>query len=190
MRVVGVNAVYAFTFVREDAEGLRWASVPVGGSQFRSCDLWSEAAGDVVAGIAGALAREIEPSKIPDVPKDSVAYVDGYGNIKTTTKHAALAISSGTALGVRIGDVEREATASDATMAEHTKITALDNGPDLVKGPVLLLAAAGNAFRAERATATLCRCGGSMTKPFCNSTNSKAGFRAAERAVRLEGGRV
>jgi CDGSH iron-sulfur domain-containing protein 3 len=67
-----------------------------------------------------------------------------------------------------------------------TKITALDNGPYLVKGPVLLLDADGNEFRVERATVALCRCGGSTTKPFCDGTHSKIGFRAAERAVRLE----
>jgi CDGSH-type Zn-finger protein len=75
-------------------------------------------------------------------------------------------------------------------MAEHTKITVLDNGPYLVKGPTLLLDAEGNEFRAERSTIALCRCGRSMTKPFCDGTHSKSGFRAAERAVRLERGRV
>jgi CDGSH-type Zn-finger protein len=62
-------------------------------------------------------------------------------------------------------------------MTEQTKITALDNGPYLVKGPVLLV-------DAERATVALCRCGGSAKKPFCDGTHSKAGFRAAERAAR------
>jgi CDGSH-type Zn-finger protein len=75
-------------------------------------------------------------------------------------------------------------------VAEHTKITVLDNGPYLVKGPVLLLDAEGNEFRAERSTVALCRCGRSMTKPFCDGTYSKAGFRAGERAVLLEEGRV
>ena len=75
-------------------------------------------------------------------------------------------------------------------MAEHTKITALDNGPYLVKGPVLLLDAEGNEFRAERATIALCRCGESANKPFCDGTHSKIGFRAAERAARLEVGRA
>jgi CDGSH-type Zn-finger protein len=69
-------------------------------------------------------------------------------------------------------------------MEGKTKITALDNGPYLVKGPVLLLDADGNEFRAERATVALCRCGASTTKSFCDGTHSKIGFRAAERAVR------
>ncbi len=69
-------------------------------------------------------------------------------------------------------------------MTEQAKITVRDNGPYLVKGPILLLDAEGNEFRYERATVALCRCGGSMTKPFCDGTHSKIGFRAAQRAVR------
>jgi CDGSH-type Zn-finger protein len=75
-------------------------------------------------------------------------------------------------------------------MAEHTKITALDNGPYLVRGPVLLLDAEGNEFRAERATVALCRCGASANKPFCDGTHAKIGFRAQDRAVQLQEGRV
>ena len=73
-------------------------------------------------------------------------------------------------------------------MTEQAKITALDNGPYLVKGPVSLLDAEGNEFRAERATVALCRCGGSTAKPFCDGTHSRIGFRAAQRAVREEVG--
>lgn len=69
-------------------------------------------------------------------------------------------------------------------MTEQVKITALENGPYLVKGPVLLLDAESKEFRVERATVALCRCGRSMTKPFCDGTHSKVGFRAAERAAR------
>ena len=71
-------------------------------------------------------------------------------------------------------------------MTEQTKITALDNGPYLVKGPVIVTDAAGGEFRAERKTVALCRCGGSTKKPFCDGTHSKVGFRAAERAIREE----
>ena len=61
-------------------------------------------------------------------------------------------------------------------MDEEVKITALDNGPYLVKGSVLILDADGNQFPVERATVALCRCGGSTTKPFCDGTHSKIGF--------------
>jgi len=69
-------------------------------------------------------------------------------------------------------------------MAEETKITALDNGPYLVRGPVIITDAEGNQFYTDRETIALCRCGGSQTKPFCDGTHSKVGFEAANRAVR------
>jgi CDGSH-type Zn-finger protein len=68
-------------------------------------------------------------------------------------------------------------------MAEETKITALDNGPYLVRGPVIITDAEGNQFYTDRETIALCRCGGSQTKPFCDGTHSKVGFEAANRAV-------
>ena len=75
-------------------------------------------------------------------------------------------------------------------MAEQTKITALDNGPYLMRGPVVVVDAEGNEFPSRRETVPLCRCGGSTTKPFCDGTHSKIGFRASQRAVRDEKGRA
>jgi len=69
---------------------------------------------------------------------------------------------------------------------EGVTITPLENGPYLVKGPVVVRDADGVEYRAERATIALCRCGGSTTKPFCDGTHSKIGFAAAERAVRQD----
>ena len=69
-------------------------------------------------------------------------------------------------------------------MAEQAKITALNDGPYLVKGPIVLLDAEGNSFAVERTTVALCRCGASTKKPFCDGTHSKIGFRAAQRADR------
>jgi CDGSH-type Zn-finger protein len=73
-------------------------------------------------------------------------------------------------------------------VADETKITALDHGPYLVKGPMKILDAEGNEFRVERTTVALCRCGGSTTKPFCDGTHSTTGFEAAQRALRGNGG--
>ena len=71
---------------------------------------------------------------------------------------------------------------SDASVT----ITPLENGPYLVRGPVVVRDADGNEYRLERETIALCRCGGSTNKPFCDGTHSKIGFAAAERAVREE----
>ncbi|MDQ3892307.1 MAG: CDGSH iron-sulfur domain-containing protein [Actinomycetota bacterium] len=55
-----------------------------------------------------------------------------------------------------------------------------------MKDPMVVVDPQGNRFPAERETIALCRRGGSTSKPFCDGTHSKVGFRAAERAVREE----
>ena len=73
-------------------------------------------------------------------------------------------------------------------MAE-VKITVRPNGPYRVEGPVKLVDADGNEWDLSTKPAfSLCRCGGSVNKPFCDGTHSKIGFQAAEAAVRREEG--
>jgi CDGSH-type Zn-finger protein len=64
------------------------------------------------------------------------------------------------------------------------------NGSYLVEGPARLIDADGNEYDlSSRKRVSLCRCGASVNKPFCDGTHSKIGFAAAERAVReAEGG--
>ncbi len=74
-------------------------------------------------------------------------------------------------------------------MAE-VKITARKNGPYRVEAPegsIELTDADGNKYDLAGKTAfSLCRCGASINKPFCDGTHSKVGFQAAEAAVRAE----
>jgi len=123
VRVVGVNAGHAFSFVRDVAEELRWAAVPAAGSQFRSRDLFPQAAGAIALGQPGALAEELDREQIPGVPPKLITYVDGYGNLKTTITEAATDVPSGSRVRVRIGGREQEATASDGSFAvEHGRM--------------------------------------------------------------------
>ena len=112
VRVVGVNAGHAFSFVRDAAEELRWAPVSAGGSQFRSRDLFPEAAAEIALGRPGALGEEMDPAAIPGVPENRLAYVDGYGNLKTTIEGGTLGVEPGAAVRVRVGNEELTATAS------------------------------------------------------------------------------
>lgn len=64
-------------------------------------------------------------------------------------------------------------------------ILARNNGPLVVEGPFRLIDADGNEYPVpEGRKVSLCRCGGSTRKPFCDGTHSRIGFEAAERAVR------
>lgn len=74
------------------------------------------------------------------------------------------------------------------------KITVRRNGPyrvEAAEGSVELVDADGNQYDLTGKPAfSLCRCGGSVNKPFCDGTHSKVGFQAAELAVKKvdEGG--
>jgi CDGSH-type Zn-finger protein len=77
-----------------------------------------------------------------------------------------------------------------ARVEPQVTITIRNNGPYRVEGPIRLLDADGNAYDVPAGKGvSLCRCGASVKKPFCDGTHSKMGFDAAERAVReAEGG--
>lgn len=120
VRVIGVNAGEAFSFVREAAEELRWASVAAEGSQFRSRDLFPQAAAAIALGQPDAIGEEIDRQQIPNVPPRRIAYIDGYGNLKTTIKAGEIKTSSGSTVRFRIGETVQEAVMSDGSFAvEH-----------------------------------------------------------------------
>lgn len=69
-------------------------------------------------------------------------------------------------------------------MADFT-IRALPNGPYRVTGPATVIDPQGNEIPIEEGRGvSLCRCGASVNKPFCDGTHSRLGFQAAEAAVR------
>lgn len=64
------------------------------------------------------------------------------------------------------------------------EITIRNNGPYRVAGPIKLVDADGNDVDISgRESISLCRCGGSTRKPFCDGTHSKIGFQGASAAV-------
>ena len=62
--------------------------------------------------------------------------------------------------------------------ADGVTITAYEDGPLLVRGPVTFLTQDGQVIDPGRATVALCRCGKSASKPFCDGTHKLSGFRA------------
>ena len=69
-------------------------------------------------------------------------------------------------------------------MADEVVIRVSNNGPYRVEGPVKIVDADGTEFDiSQKKRISLCRCGGSTTKPFCDGTHSKIGFQAANAAV-------
>ena len=58
-----------------------------------------------------------------------------------------------------------------------TKITVLNNGPIRIEGEFEILDPSGAAFGlAGRTVISLCRCGQSANKPFCDGAHARTGF--------------
>ncbi|MCL5288298.1 MAG: CDGSH iron-sulfur domain-containing protein [Acidobacteria bacterium] len=67
-----------------------------------------------------------------------------------------------------------------------TKITVNNNGPLRVEGDFQICDPQGHAFGlAGRTTVSLCRCGHSANKPFCDGAHKAAGFQDQQVAREL-----
>jgi CDGSH-type Zn-finger protein len=69
---------------------------------------------------------------------------------------------------------------SDAAVAA-VKITVRPNGPLRVEGPFVLSDADGNVWElpADKPFFSLCRCGASEKRPFCDGSHKRIGFECA-----------
>lgn len=71
-------------------------------------------------------------------------------------------------------------------MSEKVQIVCNNNGPLRVIGDFEIKDAAGNAFGlAGRTVISLCRCGHSENKPFCDGSHARVGFQSTVEAREL-----
>jgi S-adenosylmethionine hydrolase len=112
VRVVGVNAGYSFSFLKSVAP-IYVVNVASAGSQFRSRDIFPQSVVAVAQGRQDALLEKIDAAMIPEVPERCVAYIDGFGNIKTTFDH----VPSGQKLKVRLARKTLEVIVSDGSFS-------------------------------------------------------------------------
>ncbi|MBD1805185.1 SAM-dependent chlorinase/fluorinase [Microcoleus sp. FACHB-SPT15] len=115
VKVVGVNAGYTLSFIKNQVKALHIVNVSRGGSQFRSRDVFPGAAAAIAKDDFSLLGTALKPEQIPDPPTDRVAWIDGYGNIKTTIPASSIDLEPQTKVVIRIGDVVSDAVYSDGT---------------------------------------------------------------------------
>ena len=66
------------------------------------------------------------------------------------------------------------------------KVTVTNHGPLRLEGEFTICDAAGNAFGlAGRTVISLCRCGRSENKPFCDGSHKRVGFQSEVTAREL-----
>lgn len=115
VKVVGVNAGYTLSFIKNHAKVLRTVNVSRGGSQFRSRDVFPPAAAAIALENFGVLGDQLNLAQIPDPPGDRVAWIDGYGNLKTTIPAHTMNLVPERKIVVRVGDVVSDAVYSDGS---------------------------------------------------------------------------
>ena len=115
IKVVGVLAGYTLSFIKDHAQVLQTVKVSRGGSQFRSRDVFPNAAAAIAKEDFSLLGEDLKPSQIPDAPTDRVAWIDGYGNIKTTIPAHTVDLKPEAKVIIRVGDVVSDAVYSDGS---------------------------------------------------------------------------
>ncbi len=103
LEVFAVNSGYTFSFVKPMIERFMAVKVDNRGSQFRSRDRYPGPFTSIMNGDYSVLGNELDAGRIPEPPRDRIAYVDGYGNIKLTTRASDLGLKQGEKIEVEVG---------------------------------------------------------------------------------------
>lgn len=78
---------------------------------------------------------------------------------------------------------EESVVADNEVQSTEVKITVRPNGPLRVEGPLRLFDANGGEWDLTGKPAfSLCRCGASANKPFCDGSHAKIGFQSVVKA--------
>ncbi len=112
--VMAVHAGYVFSFVKPHIKKIGYVNVDNFGSQFRSRDKYPKVVAEMVK--KGEYDDFVDQDKeivIPDYPKNVIAFIDGYGNIKTTTKLSEINLKPGQKVTITINNLKHLATFTD-----------------------------------------------------------------------------
>lgn len=113
--IVGPNSGWSWSFCVAELRMLCYLAVPTAGSQFRSRDFLPPTIAHLVAGHQHTICGAVPRDRVSPVPESAVAYVDGYGNLKTTITEAPA--PPGERVLVRVGGVAATAVVGDGTFA-------------------------------------------------------------------------
>lgn len=142
VEIVNVNSEFAFGFVKDHIVEYRGIDCPVGGSQFRSRDFFPERVAKLINGDRSVLTEQLSLDEIPSIPNNLVAWVDWFGNIKTTMRKSDLenmGLQAGDKVEVTINDVTLPATVAIGGFAVARGELALNIGSSGYENPFVEL---------------------------------------------------
>lgn len=115
--IVAVNAGYAFSFVKPFIAEFKAVNVENEGSQFRSRDKFPQGVAAVVTNDTSALGEVLPTDSIPDVPMNRIASIDGYGNIKTSTRQSQVSLKPGEKVTISLNNISHEGIYTDGSFS-------------------------------------------------------------------------
>lgn len=114
VQVLAVNSGYSMSFIREHISELWTVDCQEEGSQFRSRDFFPTALARMLKDDSGFKLTQLSALEvIREYPEEVIAYIDSFGNLKTTIRASDSFIAGlkpGERIKVRIGTVARTAT--------------------------------------------------------------------------------
>lgn len=148
VEVLAVNAGYCFSFVKPFIKELKALNVQNQGSQFRSRDFYPKAAAAVANNDKSIFGHDIDKKYILDEPSNMIAWVDGYGNIKTTIRRSQVKFKQGEKVQIVIDGVVRTALVSGGSFSVAEGELAFSFGSSGYENPfVELFLRGGNAWK-------------------------------------------
>lgn len=111
--IMAVNAGYSFSFVKPYIIDYGEVQVENSGSQFRSRDKFPKAVAQMTHRDPSFLGELRDINTIPDAPRNVIASVDGYGNIKTSIRRSYLSYTPGQKLTITINNITHWAMYTD-----------------------------------------------------------------------------
>lgn len=120
--IMAVNAGYSFSFVKPHIELFYYVDTQNHGSQFRSRDYYPKMVAKMIERDRSFLGERVDPSLIPNYPKDVIASIDGYGNLKTTIRASdahSLNFEESQKITIEINGKKHIATYTDGIFNAH-----------------------------------------------------------------------
>lgn len=108
-QVLAVNSGYCLSFVKNRIKKFKAVKVANQGSQFRSRDFYPQAVVEVLQKNQKILGKKLDPKIIPELPQNRLAFVDGYGNLKTTIPDEQVKFEPGAKVKIKLNEVVRTA---------------------------------------------------------------------------------
>ncbi|MDZ4836983.1 MAG: hypothetical protein SGJ27_24640 [Candidatus Melainabacteria bacterium] len=118
--ILAVNSGFSLSFVKPYIKKITATKASAKGSQFRSRDNFPSVLAKCLAGDYGFLGDVLTLDAVPDAPPSAVAYLDSFGNIKTSIRTGSPLLSSlsaGNRVRVIIGNTVRYATVTGGSFS-------------------------------------------------------------------------